>query len=204
VGSGVLTAPRVACNDRFIISRTWSGALGTARPNFPKLKNIQPLAFEKVAATFPVMEEKATILLVDDSEEDVYLFQRALKSAGQDFNVHVAHNGLEAIQYLSRACEAQAADAVPMPKFILTDNRMPILTGRDLLRWIKEHPRCRVIPSVILGGSDSPDDVKESYDLGAHSYFVKPNSHAELLELVKMIFCYWAQAKVPSPPAGPP
>ena len=174
------------------------------RPALHQLKTIQPLAFEKDAATFPLMEEKATILLVDDSEEDVFLFQRALKSAGQDLNVQVAHNGLEAIQYLSRACEEKAPDGVPMPKFILTDNRMPILTGRDLLRWIKEHPRCRVIPSVILGGSDSPDDVRESYELGAHSYFVKPNSHAELMELVKMIFCYWAQAKVPSTPVGPP
>ena len=57
-----------------------------------------------------------------------------------------------------------------------------------VLRWIKDHPRCRVIPTVVLGGSDSPSDVKESYELGAHSYFVKPNSHDELLAMVKMIF----------------
>jgi CheY-like chemotaxis protein len=144
------------------------------------------------------MEETCTILLVDDNDEDVFLFQRALKAAGQRLNVQVAHNGLEAVNYLKRACEAKGAESVPMPKFILTDNRMPIMTGRDLLRWIKEHPRCRVIPSVILGGSDSPEDVRESYDLGAHSYFVKPNNHTELLEMVKMIFQYWAVAKVPA------
>jgi CheY-like chemotaxis protein len=147
------------------------------------------------------MEERSTILLVDDNDEDVFLFQRALKSTGQQLSVHVAHNGLEAVNYLKRACQTEGADAVPMPKFILTDNRMPIMTGRDLLRWIKEHPRCRVIPSVILGGSDSPQDVQESYDLGAHSYFVKPNNHTELLEMVKMIFHYWAVARVP-PVAG--
>jgi AmiR/NasT family two-component response regulator len=55
-----------------------------------------------------------------------------------------------------------------------------------------------VIPSVVLGGSDSPSDVQESYELGAHSYFVKPIDHRELQGLVKMIFHYWAAAKVPS------
>jgi len=149
------------------------------------------------------MEERATILLVDDSEEDVFLFRRALKAVGQEMNVHVAHNGLEAIRYLQRACELNAADAVPMPKFIVTDNRMPVLTGRDLLRWIKDHPRCRVIPSVVLGGSASPSDVEESYQLGAHSYFVKPDNHTELLALVKMIFQYWAVAKVPVQASAP-
>ena len=144
------------------------------------------------------MEEKPAILLVDDNEEDVFLFQRALKATGQDFDVQVTHNGLEAINYLRRACEDKADLKVPMPKFILTDNRMPVMTGRDLLRWLKDHPRCRVIPTVILGGSDSPTDVEESYALGAHSFFVKPNSHTELLEMVKMIFHYWAVAKVPS------
>jgi CheY-like chemotaxis protein len=147
------------------------------------------------------MESNATILLVDDSEEDVYLFERALKAAGLDFHVEVARNGLEAVQYLKRACESENRDpSAAMPKFILTDNRMPIMTGRDLLRWIKDHPQCRVIPSVILGGSDSPADVQESYELGAHSYFVKPNSHDELLEMVKLIFTYWALAKVPPAP----
>jgi CheY-like chemotaxis protein len=161
-------------------------------------RRIVALAETRLRATFPFMEAKPTILLVDDNEEDVFLFQRAMRAVGQDFDVRVTHNGLEAIQYLQRACETDKAHVAPLPKFILTDNRMPVMTGRDLLRWIKDHPRCRVIPTVVLGGSDSPGDVKESYDLGAHSYFVKPNSHDQLTEMVKMIFQYWAVAVVPS------
>ncbi len=139
----------------------------------------------------------ATVLLVDDNESDVFLFKRAVQTVGLNFNVHVAHNGLEAINYLKLACDSDDREAFPYPKFILTDNRMPIMTGREFLRWLKEHPRCGVIPTVVLGGSASPDDVRESYELGAHSYFVKPDDHTGLLELVKMIFNYWEYAKVP-------
>ncbi len=143
------------------------------------------------------MKEGATVLLVDDNESDVFLFKRALQAAGLHFDVHVAHNGLEAVQYLTLACESDDREAFPFPKFILTDNRMPIMTGRELLVWLKEHPRCRVIPTVVLGGSASPAEVKESYELGAHSYFVKPMAPAELQQLVKLIFDYWANAVVP-------
>jgi two-component system, chemotaxis family, response regulator Rcp1 len=143
------------------------------------------------------MKEGSTVLLVDDNEADVTLLKHALTAVGLEFDVHVAHNGLEAINYLKKACENHSSE-FPMPKFILTDNRMPVMTGRDLLRWLNEHPRCRVIPSVVLGGSDSPSDVEESYELGAHSYFVKPIDHRELQELVKMIFHYWASARVPA------
>jgi CheY-like chemotaxis protein len=139
----------------------------------------------------------STVLLVDDNEADVFLFKRAVQSAGLNVNVHVAHNGVEAINYLKLACNSDDREAFPFPKFILTDNRMPIMTGREFLRWLQEHPRCSVIPTVVLGGSASPADVQESYELGAHSYFVKPDDHAGLLELVKLIFNYWAHARVP-------
>ena len=144
-------------------------------------------------------EQESTVLLVDDNESDVFLFKRAVQMAGLNCNVHVAHNGVEAINYLKLACDSDDREAFPFPKFILTDNRMPIMTGREFLRWLKEHPRCSVIPTVVLGGSASPADVQESYELGAHSYFVKPDDHAGLIELVKMIFNYWEHAKVPPP-----
>ncbi|HEY0550546.1 MAG TPA: response regulator [Verrucomicrobiae bacterium] len=141
--------------------------------------------------------QRLTVLLVDDNQADVFLFKRAVQTVGLNFNVQVAHNGLEAINYLKLACDSGDREAFPFPKFILTDNRMPIMTGREFLRWLQEHPRCSVIPTVVLGGSASPADVRESYELGAHSYFVKPDDHTGLLELVKMIFNYWEHAKVP-------
>ena len=145
-------------------------------------------------------ESLIPILLVDDEAEDIYFFKRAIESAGLPLNVQVAHNGLEAVNYLKQACENNDATAFPFPKVILTDNRMPVMSGREFLRWLSEHPRCRVIPTVVLGGSASPDDIQESYNLGAHSYFVKPMEPTALQDLVKMIFNYWTHAQVPPRP----
>lgn len=144
------------------------------------------------------MKDGATVLLVDDSDEDVFFFKHAIDAAGMTYDLHVARNGLEAVKYLTLACGGKHLDTHPFPKFILTDNRMPLMTGREFLAWLKDHPSCRVIPTVVLGGSASPEDVRESYQLGAHSYFVKPMEPHALQELVKMIFHYWAHAKLPA------
>jgi CheY-like chemotaxis protein len=143
------------------------------------------------------VNEEPTVLLVDDSEEDVFFFKHALRTANLNYDVHVARTGLDAVHYLTRACEGPDRASHPFPRFILTDNRMPVMTGREFLAWLRDHPQFRVIPTVVLGGSASPEDVREAYELGAHSYFVKPMDPHALQELVKMIFQYWTQAKIP-------
>ncbi len=143
------------------------------------------------------MNDASTLLLVEDNEADVFLFKRALQSAGLQFNVHVARDGREAIDYLERSCNTPDCSDYIFPKFIITDNRMANMSGRDFLRWLREHPRCRVIPTVVVGGSGPPEEVSEAYELGAHSYFVKPIDHGELLKMVETIFLYWALASVP-------
>ena len=85
----------------------------------------------------------------------------------------------------------------PVPKFIIMDNHMPRIGGSDLLRWISENRIYEVVPTVILSGNDSPSEVKLAFQLGVHGYFVKPISKTELTELLKMIFHYWAESRVP-------
>ena len=74
---------------------------------------------------------------------------------------------------------------------------MPRIAGSDLLRWISENRIYEVVPTVILSGNDSPSEVKLAFHLGVHGYFVKPISTTELTELLKMIFRYWAESRVP-------
>ena len=143
------------------------------------------------------MERRSTILLVEDNSDDVLLFQHALRDGGQKYDVHVAGSGEEAIDYLERACQGGEASDHPVPRFIISDNKMPRGGGSKFLRWISEHPLCRVIPTVILSGTDDPSEVQRAFDLGAHGYFVKPAAPDELAAMMKMIFHYWAQSKVP-------
>lgn len=142
------------------------------------------------------MQERSSILLVEDSVDDVFFFERALRESGHHYDVHRARNGHEAIEYLQRAGRGGEVGC-PVPKFVIMDNEMPGMAGSDYLRWISENRIYQVIPTVVLSGSEKPRDVKTAFELGVHGYFIKPSTKTELVELLKMIFNYWAQSSVP-------
>lgn len=143
------------------------------------------------------MEQRSTILLIEDNPDDVFLFQRALREVRLDFDVHVEESAQKAIDYLQRAGQGGEVLQFPVPKFILLDNNLPGVAGSDFLRWISAHPIYGVVPTVILTGSSAPRDVKVAFDLGVHGYFVKPTSSTEREDLMKLIFNYWAKSRVP-------
>jgi CheY-like chemotaxis protein len=143
------------------------------------------------------MEQRSTILLIEDNPDDVFLFQRALRAGRQDYDVHVAESGEKAIDYLQRAGQGGAPSRFPVPKFIIMDNSLPGITSSGFLRWISAHPIYGVVPTVVLAGSNAPSDVQLAFELGVHGYFVKPTGKGELEELMKMIFHYWAESSVP-------
>ena len=143
------------------------------------------------------MERRSTILLIEDNPADVLLFQRALRVGQQDYDVHIAKSGQEAIDYLQLAGQGGEASQFPVPKFIIMDNSLPGITSSEFLRWISAHPIYGVVPTVVLAGSNAPSDVKLAFELGVHGYFVKPASPNKLEELMKMIFHYWAESSVP-------
>jgi len=143
------------------------------------------------------MEQRSTILLVEDNPDDVFLFERALRQCGREYDVHAARSGEEAIDYLQRACRGGHVPGYPVPKFILLDNHMPGVAGSDFLRWISDNRIYEVVPTVILSGSDQPSEVKLAFQLGVHGYFLKPAGITKQTELLKMIFHYWAESSVP-------
>jgi CheY-like chemotaxis protein len=123
----------------------------------------------------------AAILLVEDAPDDVFLFIRAFKLAGIENRIMVAHNGEEAVQVLTSDDE----HAGPPPCLVITDIKMPKVDGFGVLSWFLEQDRFRSVPKIVVSSSVLEKDVTKSLRLGASAYFVKPNSSAELLELVR-------------------
>lgn len=126
------------------------------------------------------------------------LFQRALRVGRQNYDVHVAISGQKEIDYLQRAGQGGEQSQFPVPRFIVKDNSLPVVTSSEFLRWISAHPIYGVVPTVVLAGSNAPSDVKLAFELGVHGYFVKPTSPSKLEELMKMTFQYWAESSVPT------
>jgi chemotaxis family two-component system response regulator Rcp1 len=140
------------------------------------------------------------ILLVEDSPGDVRLTREALKDAKVHINLHVASDGIEAMDFLHR--EGKYAD-VPRPDMILLDLNLPKKDGRQVLEEIKESPSLKSIPVVILTTSSSDEDVMRSYQFHANCYISKPVDLNGFLKVIKSIDNFWLSiVKLPREPGS--
>lgn len=94
----------------------------------------------------------------------------------------------EAIEYLK-----QDPVVFQPPVVILQDINMAAKSGFDLLTWIKQQPRLKWVPVIMLTGSKSPSDIDRAYQLGASSYLIKPLRGEDLTNMVEVIERYWGR-----------
>jgi chemotaxis family two-component system response regulator Rcp1 len=128
------------------------------------------------------------VLLVEDNPGDVRLTEEAFKDAKVQLEMHVAVDGVEAMEFLRR--EGKFADC-PRPDLILLDLNLPRKDGRDVLAEIKGDPSLMTIPVVILTTSASDVDIESSYMLHANCYISKPVDMEGFLTVVKSIDDFW-------------
>jgi CheY-like chemotaxis protein len=133
-----------------------------------------------------------TILLVDDSENDLFLLRRAFKKAEFHCLLQEVHNGEEAIAYLKGECLYGDRSHYPLPSVMLLDLNMPMKNGFDVLTWARAQPAFRSLPITVLTASMRPEDVERAFQLGATSYLVKPGN---LEDFEAMLRCLrdWVQ-----------
>lgn len=131
------------------------------------------------------------ILLVEDNPDDEELTLRALAKSNILNPVHVARDGVEALDFL------RAAN--PLPQVVLLDLKLPKLDGLEVLRAVRADPRTRRLPVVILTSSREEQDIASSYDLGANSYIRKPVDFTQFVEAVRQLGLYWLVLNEPTP-----
>jgi len=149
------------------------------------------------------MASSATLLLVEDDPNDVFLLQYAFERAGISNPVRVVEDGQQAIDYLSGSGKFGDRAQFPMPRLMLLDLKLPVIMGLDVLRWIKERPELHTLVVVVMTSSRDPTDIQEAYRMGARSYLVKPLSLQERLEVAKGIKSYWLELNLlPNPVSG--
>jgi CheY-like chemotaxis protein len=130
------------------------------------------------------------ILLVEDNAPDVRLTLEALKDAKVRNNLHVAHDGVEAMAFLRK--EGDFKD-VPRPDLILLDLNLPRKDGREVLNEIKSDERLEHIPVVVLTTSQAEQDIIRSYHLRANAFITKPVDLDQFFRVVKTIDEFWLQ-----------
>ena len=131
------------------------------------------------------------ILLVEDNSDDEALTLRALKKNNIQNEVVVAHDGVEALDYLFGTGAHSGRDLDRMPQLILLDLKLPKLDGLQVLQKLRADARTRLLPVVILTSSKEQQDLIEGYRLGANSYVRKPVDFVQFMEAVRQLGLYW-------------
>ena len=137
------------------------------------------------------MNQKRSILLVEDNPDDEELTLRALERNLIANEVIVAHDGEEAIDFIFGRGAWAGRDPADLPALILLDLNLPKLDGLGVLRQIRADVRTRRAPVVILTSSSEQQDLVRSYDLGANSYIRKPVEFDGFVEAVRQLGLYW-------------
>ena len=136
------------------------------------------------------MDQKQTILLVEDDEIDIKSVKRAFEKLRITNPLDITRNGEEALKYLKE-------HKTTLPGIILLDLRMPRMDGIEFLKVIKKDESLRIIPVVVLTTSKEQEDKIESFNLGIAGYMMKPVNYMDFVEVIRTIKMYWTLSESP-------
>ena len=133
----------------------------------------------------------ATILMADDDEDDRLLAVEAMEEAGLRHDLRFVTDGRELLDYLTQSGAFVPPAPSPRPSIILLDVNMPRMNGWEALQAIRDMPRLRGIPVVMMTTGWSERDIRRCYELGANSFIQKPGSFGELVRILENVDRYW-------------
>jgi CheY-like chemotaxis protein len=142
---------------------------------------------------------RKALLLVEDNPDDQELTLLALEQGGITNEVIVAHDGVEALDYLFGTGIYAQRDTSIMPALILLDIQLPRINGLEVLQRLRSDDRTKLLPVVILTTSNEQQDLINSYTLGCNSYIRKPVDYDRFLIAMQQLGMYWLLINEPPP-----
>jgi two-component system response regulator len=131
------------------------------------------------------------VLLVEDKQQDAELTIRSLKKHKLANNISVVEDGAEALDFIFCKGKYSERDIKHPPRVIFLDLKLPLVSGLEVLRAVKQDDRTKSVPVVVVTSSREDPDVKTAYELGANSYVVKPVDFESFTEAIGSVGLYW-------------
>ena len=131
------------------------------------------------------------ILLIEDNPYDAELTQRAFKKNRLANRLVWVKDGVAALEYIFGSSADQTIPINLDPTLILLDLKLPRIDGHEVLRRLKQDPRTRSIPVVVLTSSREEMDIIDAYQLGVNSYIVKPVEFEKFMLAIQQVGLYW-------------
>ena len=120
------------------------------------------------------------ILLVEDNPADVFLIKESLRTHGVEFEMKWLKDGEQALATIAQG-------EMEIPDLIMLDLNLPRVDGRDVLTRVRATAAWAKIPVMVMTSSDSPQDRRETAELGATCYIKKPPTLDEFLAIGAVI-----------------
>ena len=139
-----------------------------------------------------------TILLAEDNDDDVFIFERAYKQSGTKNPLQVARDGQELTDYLSGTGKFADRAKFPLPFLLLLDLKLPLRHGLEVLEWMRTVPALAKITVVALTSSAEHRDLGRARERGARFYLVKPPRAKTLIEMMDVLRAEWSGASATS------
>jgi CheY-like chemotaxis protein len=138
-----------------------------------------------------LVDRTINVLLVEDDAVDVMNVRRAFEKNGIASQLHVAANGLEALQML------RGGQVPGERRLVLLDLNMPRMNGIEFLRHVRSDPQLNLIPVVVLTTSADERDKISAFNLNVAGYLVKPVTFGAFAELMATLNKYWTLVEFP-------
>jgi CheY-like chemotaxis protein len=120
------------------------------------------------------------ILVAEDNEGDVILFQEALEHHQIEHQLYVVPDGEAALSFVARMGTSPEA---PCPDVLLLDLNLPKVDGPAILKELREHPECQHTPVIVVTSSDAEKDRVNVASFKVTRYFRKPSDFDAFMEL---------------------
>lgn len=137
------------------------------------------------------MSNLSPVLVAEDEEADVLFLRYAFNAAEIQNPLVAVGDGREVLKYLLREAPYDNADLYPAPVLLLLDLKMPLMTGFEVLDWLRQHQEFKTFPVVVLTSSDHELDRTKALELGASEYRVKPSGLRNLTTVVQELSAHW-------------
>ena len=133
------------------------------------------------------------ILLVEEDPSYVLIAKRAVYKANLSVSFQVVEDVVTAIDYLSGQGGFADRERYPLPLLIVTNIKLPDRPGLELLAWVRQQPKLKSLPVVMLSSRGEVGEAEQARDLCASAYFVKPLPLNDLVDTLKKILSHQAE-----------
>jgi CheY-like chemotaxis protein len=173
--------------------------VGRIDPEDGRVHGLRPGPRDSRAAVAVSPPQPVVILLVEDDPGDQELIRRALSAGKLRTELHIVSDGQEAVDFLWHRGMYRHRALSPQPDLVILDLNLPKLDGLQVLEWLKEDPKRRRIPVVVLATPTGEENLARSYDLGCNSFVAKPAHLDEFFKVTRALEAYWFRIAQLSP-----